>query len=244
MKTILFQLILFSCNMAYAGPFIDDAAVINSYRYYSPVKETDMDIAARDGIKLKATYYSPGKPGPGIILLHQCNMDRKCWQTFASALAQHGMHVITFDYRGYGETPAIGGNENLASDIDAVLAALTSQPGVDRNNLAAGGASCGVNNAVMLAKRSEKIKALMLLSGPVSKEGLKYLQETNGLAIFGAASSEEDFAVKAVREMVSTSKNPSSIMNELHNAGHGAPMFAAEPAFLQKATDWVVKVLK
>jgi hypothetical protein len=64
------------------------------------------------------------------------------------------------------------------------------------------------------------------------------------LAIFGAASSEEDFAVKAIREMVASSTNPASIMRELHNAGHGAPMFSADPKLLLSAADWVVKVLK
>jgi pimeloyl-ACP methyl ester carboxylesterase len=244
MKKIFFIFILLSFKIAGAGPLIKDAVEVVAYKYFFPVRETDLDIVAKDGVKLKATYYSPGKPGPGIILLHQCNMDRRCWKSLAPALAQQGLHVLTFDYRGYGGTPAIGGNENLASDIDTALAVLMSQPGVDKNKLAAGGASCGVNKAVMLAKRCEKIKALMLLSGPVSKEGLKYLQDNYGLAIFGAASSEEDFAVKAIREMVSTSKNTASTMNELHNAGHGAPMFDAEPAFLQKAVDWMVKVLK
>jgi len=115
---------------------------------------------------------------------------------------------------------------------------------VDALHIAAGGASCGVNNAVMLATRNDKIKALMLLSGPTSKEALAYLREHPGLAIFGAASSEEDFAVKAIGEMVATSTNPASIMKTLHNAGHGAPMFTADPTLLQSATEWMEKILK
>ena len=212
--------------------------------YADPIHETDMDIIAADGVKLKATYYSPGKPGPGMLLLHQCNMDRKSWKALATALAQRGIHVLTFDYRGYGETPAVGGNEKLASDIDSALAKLVSQPGVNKNSIAAGGGSCGVDNSVQLARRNNKIKALMLLSGPVAKDGLAYLKEHPELAIFGAASSEEDFAVRAIREMVTTSTNTASMMTELHNAGHGVPMFTAEPSFFISATDWIVKVLK
>ena len=32
-----------------------------------------VDLKAPDGIMLKATYFAAGKPGPGVLLLHQCN---------------------------------------------------------------------------------------------------------------------------------------------------------------------------
>src|SRR5271157_4854119 len=62
------------------------------------------EIAAPDGLKLKASYYSPEKPGPGVLLLHQCNRDREVWNDLAAQLAASGLHVLTFDYRGYGES--------------------------------------------------------------------------------------------------------------------------------------------
>lgn len=34
------------------------------------VQKRDVDIKADDGANLKATLYSAGKPGPGILLLH------------------------------------------------------------------------------------------------------------------------------------------------------------------------------
>ena len=37
---------------------------------------TDADIVSADGTKLRATYTTPGKPGPAMLLIHQCNMDR------------------------------------------------------------------------------------------------------------------------------------------------------------------------
>lgn len=33
----------------------------------------DVDLKAADGTLLKATYFSAGKPGPGVVLLHMCN---------------------------------------------------------------------------------------------------------------------------------------------------------------------------
>ena len=42
------------------------------------VQKKDVDIKAPDGTNLKGSYFSPGLRGPAILLLHQCNMDRRC----------------------------------------------------------------------------------------------------------------------------------------------------------------------
>jgi hypothetical protein len=114
---------------------------------------------------------------------------------------------------------------------------------VNRERVAVGGASCGVNNAVQLARRAGDIKALVLLSGPTADDGLKYLREHPSVAIFAAASSEEDFAVKSLQGVVATSTNPATTMRVLNGAGHGAMMFAAEPALLTVISDWLVRTL-
>ena len=40
----------------------------------------------------------------GVLLLHQCNRDRSSWNGLASDLAGKGFHVLTLDYRGYGDS--------------------------------------------------------------------------------------------------------------------------------------------
>lgn len=202
----------------------------------------DVDVAAADGARLRATYWSPGKSGPGMLLLHQCNMDRRAWTGLGAALASRGVHVLAIDYRGYGDSPR-GGNR-LEEDIDAALAALVARPGVDAARLAAGGASCGVRNSVLLARRSTRIRALMLLSGPTPDEGIAWLRQHPAMPIFGAATAEEDFAVRSLRTVIATSTHPATTMRVLTNAGHGAPMFAADSTLLPAVVDWVVKVLR
>ena len=68
------------------------------------VQKKDIDIKAPDGVNLKGTYFSPARPGPAMLLLHQCNMDRHAWDTLANDLAGSGVHVLTLDFRGYGES--------------------------------------------------------------------------------------------------------------------------------------------
>jgi pimeloyl-ACP methyl ester carboxylesterase len=206
-------------------------------------RTSTLDVIAADGVKLRATYYSPGRPGPGMLLLHQCNMDRRAWTSLAGALADSGVHVIAVDYRGYGESPQ-GGRQDLTGDIDAAFAALIARPGVDKNRLAAGGASCGVNNAVQLARRTLYVRALLLMSGPTTPDGLAYLREHPNIPIFAAASSQEGFAVSSLRAVVATSKHPATHLEVTDKPGHGAPLFDAEPGLLSAVVNWTTRMLR
>ena len=60
-----------------------------------------VDIKAPDGADLKGTYFSAGQPGPGVLLVHQCNMERHSWDGLANDLVDAGIHVLTFDLRGF-----------------------------------------------------------------------------------------------------------------------------------------------
>jgi pimeloyl-ACP methyl ester carboxylesterase len=218
------------------------AALVASNEAAAQSGMRELDVIAADGARLRATYWSPGKPGPGILLLHQCNMTRRAWTELGAALADRGVHALALDYRGYGDSPR-GGNR-LEEDIDAALTTLAARPGVNGARLAAGGASCGVRNSVLLAQRSGRIKALLLLSGPTPDEGIAWLRQHPATPIFGAATREEDFAVRSLRTVVATSTHPATTMRVLTKAGHGAPMFAADSTLLPAVVEWIVKVLE
>ncbi|MEW5915518.1 MAG: alpha/beta fold hydrolase [Gemmatimonadota bacterium] len=198
-----------------------------------------LDIVAEDGAKLRATLYSAGKPGPGMLLLHQCNMDRQSWDALATTLAQQGIHALTFDYRGYGESPRSSDNRRyLTSDIDSALAMLIAQPGVDKQRIGAAGASCGVNNAIQLARRSGQIKALFLLSGPTTPGGLAYLSAQPDMPIFAAASTAESPETH-MRPITATSTNPATVLRVMDKPGHGVPLFREDPQLLPTVVNWI-----
>src|SRR5271155_3498795 len=62
----------------------------------------DVDLTAPDGAKLKGTFFSARKPGPAVMLFHQCNRERSTWGPLAAQLAQAGINVLTMDNRGFG----------------------------------------------------------------------------------------------------------------------------------------------
>ena len=210
-----------------------------------------VSLTTPDGIVLKATYFDAGKPGPGVLLLHQCNRQRKVWDGLAERLASSGINVLTLDYRGYGES---GGTPNdklspeeqkkMATEIwprdfDLALEYLESQPGVVRTSIGAGGASCGVNNSIQLARRHSEIQALMLLSGPTDRAGRLFLQ-SSALPIFVSAADDDEFGnmVEPMQWWFSLSLNSASRFEHYATGGHGADMFAVHKELIDLIAEW------
>ena len=215
----------------------------------------DVDLTATDGIKLKATYYAAAKPGPGVLLLHQCNQQRKNWNDLATRLAAAGINVLTLDYRGFGES---GGqpanemsnedrtkmvNEKWPGDVDVAFSYLEAQPGVTRGTAGAGGASCGVNQSIQLARRHPEVKSLVLLSGNTDGKGREFLRKSAKLPIFLAAADDDDGAVELMQWLYGISTNPGSKFQHYATGGHGTVIFAEHKDLPGMIVDWYEQTL-
>ena len=214
-----------------------------------------VDLAAADGTKLKATFYSAGKPGPGVLLLHQCNQQRKGWDGLATQLAAAGISVLTLDFRGYGESEGTAPkdlpqaeavkvlNEKWPGDVDVAYGYLVSQPGVNAHVVGAGGASCGVNQAIHLAGRHPEVKTLVLLSGNADREGRAFLSKSEKMPVLLSAARDDGGAVELMEWLYSLSTNPGSKFVEYPNGGHGVDIFAAHKDLPAMIVDWYVQTL-
>jgi len=233
------------------------AATLHSMASQALSAERVVDLTASDGTKLKATYFAAGKPGPGVLLLHQCNRQRKVWDPLARQLSAAGINVLTFDLRGFGES---GGEpfdkltpqqrmqlfqEKYPSDIDTAFAYLVSQPGVDRKTIGVGGASCGVGNSVAAALRHPEVKSLVLLSGNTDLKGRNFLRSSSAPPTLYAVADDDEFppSLLAIEWMYYLDANPSKTLVHYEKGGHGADMFAAHPELIGLITDWFVTTL-
>jgi dienelactone hydrolase len=212
------------------------------------VQKKDVDIQAPDGINLKGTYFSAGRSGPAMLLLHQCNMDRHAWDGLAEDLANNGFHVLTVDFRSFGESggsKSTDPDERAASrkkwpaDVDAAYGYLMKQNGVDKSRIAVGGASCGVTQSSDLAARHHEIRALMILSGQASDAAKEHIASDTSLAVFGAASAGDSGAAKGIREAEGESKNPKSVLKIYEGSEHGVPMFAKNAELEPMIVAWL-----
>lgn len=211
-------------------------------------EQRDVDLKAADGTRLKATYFAADKPGPGVVLLHMCNSQRKAWAGLGEKLAKQGLHAIALDYRGYGEsggTPFAGlpqaerqriSQQHWAADIDTAFDFLVSQAGVDRTRIGAAGGSCGVDNAIQLARRHPEVKTLVLLAGGTNAAGEDFLAQSPWLPVFASAAHDDGRIVDVMRWLLGFSSGRGNQLREYRTGGHGTDMFAVhkdlEPAIV------------
>ena len=213
-----------------------------------------VDLDAADGIKLKASYISPAKPGPAMLLVHQCNMDRSSWESIGKQLHDAGVHVLALDLRGFGDSEGEGMRgaggfggflQKSQADVDLAYDYLAGQEGVDTARIAAGGASCGAMLTAELATRRD-VAALMLLSGPPSDNAIAHMAATPDLAVFAAAASGDTITPgvdATLSSAVGGSPHPRSTAKIYAGTEHGLPMFAKNPELEPALIAWLKQAL-
>jgi dienelactone hydrolase len=219
-----------------------------------------VDLTAPDGVTLKASFFATAQPGPGVLLLHQCNRQRKVWDDLAGRLAASGINVLTVDFRGYGESGGKGPDkvsslqeadqivkEQWPADVDVAFRYLQTQPSVNRGVIGAGGASCGVNQAVQLARRHPEVKSLVLLSETTDRSGRQFLHNSPNLPLFLAVADDDpdDPGVAEIMQwLYDVSPDPSNKFVHYSVGGHGVVMFAAHPELPGMIVDWFNATLR
>jgi len=172
-------------------------------------------------------------------------------------MAASGISVLTLDYRGFGESGGarydkMTGQERLKvttelwpADIEIAYAYLLKQPEVRGDKIGAGGASCGVNNSIQLARRHAEVKSLMLLSGPTNRDGRLFLISSK-LPIFTAVANDDKYpgTVETMQWLYGVSPSPTSRFARFANGGHGAEMFTANPELPGVITEWFNATLR
>ena len=212
-----------------------------------PVAPRFVDLRAADGTILKASYFAATKPGPGVLLLHQSNRTRKSWDDLAAQLAAAGIHTLTLDMRGFGES---GGpytkltdaerakvSAMWPGDVDTVFQYLVSQPGVKRDVIGVGGAGWfGVLPAVEVARQhATEVKSLVLLSGETLEDGLQFLRQAWQLPELFVFSDEDEYppTQDAMELLYVTASSPSKKLVH-YPAVQNAPWLWYETANVDK----------
>ena len=231
--------------------------LLASVSFSQGASRKDVDIVAPDGAKLRATFFSADKSGPGVLLLHMCNTTRKSWEPVAKGLSESGVSVLTVDNRGFGES---GGprfesgsaevkqqlNEKWPGDFDAAYQFLISQPDVDKGRIAFGGGSCGVDNAVKLAERHPDVKALVLLAGTTDVRGINFIADHPERPIFTAAAADDEYnddALQVMQWTANLSANPRTKFSGFKDGKHGTEIFDPHPELVQQVVAFLVDTL-
>ena len=192
---------------------------------------TDVSFKAADGLDLKGTFQPVTRGGPAILLLHQCDADRRIYDQLATMLNTAGYNVLALDFRQ-------GSRDRWPGDVDAAVSFLTSQSTVNPRALGVVGGSCGVSQAIHAARRHPAVRTLVLLSGGTDKEGETYVKDSPRVPILGIASEEDTDAAASIKKVVGLSANRESRVDLLKDAGHAASMFSKQPELQADIVIW------
>ncbi|MBV9618916.1 MAG: tetratricopeptide repeat protein [Verrucomicrobia bacterium] len=219
-----------------------------------------VDVKSADGTVVKGTYFAAAKPGPGILLFHQSNRTRECWDDVAKQSVAAGINTLTIDLQRYKEEKGWGAAEDAAFEF------LVSQPGVSRDIIGIGGAGAlGVDLAVETARRhATQLKSLVLISGETSRQELQFLHEASQLPGLYVFSDDDEYPPEqeAMQLIYDTSSNPSkklihySAVKEAPwlwyetsdsrvpaKGGHGTDLFKPHPELRTIVVDWFITTL-
>jgi len=123
------------------------------------------------GTRCSATLWPAAADGPipGVVLCHGFRGIRAWFEPGIAALfSAAGMAVVTFDYRGFGDSDGEPGRlvpSEQVEDIRNALTLLAGQPGVDAGRLALFGTSFGGSNAVAAAAADARVGATVCVVG-------------------------------------------------------------------------------
>jgi len=212
---------------------------------------TPVTITAADGFALHAEYYPADRPGPGVLLLHQCDREgaETGYERLADLLARRGVHVLMLDFRGYGKSRDehfTGENwqearPHFADDVTMALAHLTALDDVDGSRIGVVGASCGGREAVDLAARDDSIRAIVLLSAWLGRDPAAAIEPVADLPVFCVAAQDDPFAraVETAQVAFRASTHADSRIVTYKGVEHGTPLFAVDDQLEITLANWL-----
>jgi uncharacterized protein len=127
----------------------------------------EVTFETADGLRLGGWFVpAEGRKPPGTaVLVHNGNGgNRSLRAPLAAALARMGLHVLVFDYRGYGGNPGRPTEAGLAADARAALDYLVGRPEVVPARVVYFGES--LDTAVALRLATERPPAALVLRSP------------------------------------------------------------------------------
>jgi pimeloyl-ACP methyl ester carboxylesterase len=159
-----------------------------------------VSFTTEDGVTLSGHLFGSGTSG--VVLAHMYPADQTSWYPTAERLAEEGYLVLTFDFRGYGDSEGTKQIELINKDVAAAIAEL-ARAGATSVGLI--GASMGGTASLIAASQTPApipIAGVATLSAPVEFRGLSAEQAVPKLTVpllFIAA--EDDSGADGARQL-------------------------------------------
>lgn len=184
-----------------------------------------VEFSTPDGVLLAGTLFSSGSDGSGaIVLAHMRGADRSTWEPFAEVAAGNGFRVLTFDFRGYGDSD---GERDTLLDVD-LTAAVEHLERDGAESVVVMGASMGGTAAINVASKLDLAGAASL-SAPADFQGLPALDvaaDVDEPLLLIVAEDDQPYAGAAVSISETA---PDNRLETFEGGAHGTNLFSDHP---------------
>ncbi len=128
-------------------------------------------IQTRDGKLLGGEFWAQPQPAPTVIVCHGYRVPRAHLRPVAALEYQSGYNVLTFDFRGHGESESVitSGGYIEVRDLEAAIEAACMQPETLPNQVILHGFSMGA--AVALLAPAHPAVAAIIADSPYASTG-------------------------------------------------------------------------
>jgi dienelactone hydrolase len=207
----------------------------------------EVSFKTEDGWTLYGTLRVPvgdaGRPVPGVIMLHSYLTDRHVFDHLEQMLADSGLAVLNFDFRGRGESKNKGSYFDLPLperdkaylDAKAALDFLAAQKGVDTERLALVTSSVGVKYGMKASVTDPRVKAFVMLGGMADAPDV----EKSNFPILFVSTKGSPPILKAFREFYKTTKGHGSSLLEYDGGSIGYQIFELDETLQPFIVRWL-----
>ena len=184
-----------------------------------------VSFLTQDGLRLSGSLYGQSKTV--VICSNEYHSSQSDWSTIAPYLATQGYMVLTYDYRGYGDSQGTFDGTKLTQDL---ISALSFARQLGANTFILMGASMGGTiTAKVAALEKNRIAAAIIISAPLAFASVDITDED--LRAITAATffinSNGDGFVYDIAHMYDEAHSPKQLYLYPGDA-HGASLFYSQ----------------
>ena len=210
-------------------------------------------LTAQDGVRIAGASLNADQPRAAALLLHMMPATKESWSAFAFRLSERGVASLAIDLRGHGDStngPAGALDYRTFSDAEHQAARLDVEAALDwlsaryhGRPLLIAGASIGANLAIRAMAEHANLRAGLALSPSLEYRGVKTedavarLRQDQRLRL--VASEEDAYSLSGVKRLAQEKTQGKIESDLLESAGHGTAILERDPAFAERALEWL-----
>ncbi len=222
------------------------------------LQAAELTLPTNSGIELKADYYQGAKTSNrAVLMLHQCNYNRTMYNDIGQQFAQKGIHALSLDFRGFGESvntefnvekvQALPQEKRTAAwrlmsaqwpnDVQQAYDYLKSKM-ADDAVIGVIGASCGGSQAIRLSKENP-IKAISFFSSGQRDDNIDYYSKhLANKPTFIIAAQEDGGTYRSAKKLFTAAKNINSKFITYKGDKHGYPLLTKDTNLATNIVNW------